>query len=439
MTFEEIDALTGVATRRTILRDLDARLGDIGAGSMTALFIDLDGLKLVNDSYGHAVGDELLSLMAKRLSDATGPHQSVGRLGGDEFLVLAPVDSQAAARELAERILAECTEQLLVNQITMQPRLSIGVALAQAGTSTDELIADADMAMYEAKRLGSGVAVASEASRLHMRRSIAVSTELPEAMHTGMIQFAYQPVINLDTNETLGVEALIRWDHPTFGPIPPPLILERAEATGQIDLLTEWSLNAVCAEWADLRRRRPLFHDKALSFNMTVRQLRRPGYADLHHETVRRHGLRPVDVIVEIVESGIIAPDDKAEAAIKALTSQGTLVALDDFGVGYNSLGYFTRMPIHAIKVDRSLMSAGTKDPVSRTVLSSVFDLAERLGVMLVSEGIETAEERALCTDIGITNGQGYLLCRPMLLPDLERAMDADWNTWQTRKGLDPE
>ncbi len=435
-TFDEFDALTSAASRRAILRDLDDRLSATNIGSVAALFIDIDGLKSVNDAYGHAAGDELLSRTAARLADVVNPVESVGRLGGDEFLVLSPISTHRAAIELADRILARCTEVLVIDRIELWPRVSIGVALAETGTSPDALVADADMAMYEAKRLRSGVAVASESSRLQMRRSVAVSTDLGEAMRTEQIRFAYQPVVDLDTGEMLGAEALIRWDHPTFGQLPPPLIVERAEANGQIDQLTEWSLNTICAEWADLRRRWPLFHDKAVSFNMTVRQLKRPGYADMHHEIVARHGLRPVDVIVEVVESGVIAADDDAEEAVKALTSRGTLVALDDFGVGYNSLGYFARMPIQAIKVDRSLISAGTSDPVSRTVLLSVFELAERLGVNLVGEGIETEDEQKLCSEIGINIGQGFLLCRPKLLPDLEQVMQSNWLTWQARKGL---
>lgn len=431
-----VDPLTGLATRAAILQWLDARLTQVERPAVAVLFLDLDGFKRVNDTYGHAYGDRLLVEVARRIAEAVSPADRVGRLGGDEFLVVCDLDRDRDATDIARAVARSVQRRVTLDGVGLRPRVSIGVAEADAATAVtaSSLVADADHVMYAAKCSGSGVEIADEHSRTALQRAVAVAADLGPALASGDVQFDYQPIMCIDTNELLGCEALIRWEHPTFGPIPPPMLVEQAEATGQINDLTRWSLETIGRQWSDLRNRWPLFRDKAVAINLGAPQLCRSDYAGLHMAMLQRFSLRPEDIIIEIVESRIIDADDQAEHTLGELADRGVILALDDFGAGYNSLTYFSRWPIRAIKVDRSLIWAATADEATRTILRGVVKMAAELDVGLVAEGIETEEQLGLCRDLGFQKAQGFLLCPPLPLERLEATQAASWTEVQLSK-----
>ncbi len=415
------DVLTGLLNRRAILDHLAERLQDHEAAPPAILFIDLDGFKAVNDSHGHAAGDAMLVEMARRFEGVLRTEDALGRLGGDEFLVVCDegVDGHRAM-QIADRITEACVEPFGFGSFSISPGASIGVAAARSRSHTAaQLLNEADAAMYLAKRNRTGPVRADAHIEARTARIGAVDRELDAAMESGLISFHYQPVRHLTTGEILGAEALLRWDHPVHGMISPFEIIGRAEMTGRIEALTAWSLDTVCRTWASLSKEFPHFWEKAASFNLSPQQLSWRGYCDMHLETIERHGLRRHDVIVEVVESGTIDVGTAAEATLQQLGSEDVIIGLDDFGTGHHALGYFTRFPIHAIKFDRSLIMELPKSSSARSIVKGLAHIAAEIGITAVGEGIETQAEADICVELGLEQGQGFLLARPMPIDDL--------------------
>jgi len=424
------DTLTGLFNRSAIEAELANRLETaFGDAAVAVLFLDLDGFKDINDAYGHQAGDRFLTIVADRLRENVRASDAIGRLGGDEFLVVISDDGCASkvARELADRLLDEIAQPISFGPSELRPRVSIGIAVQSSATTTGtQLLADADLAMYEAKSGGGEVSFASARTRDAVNLRVAIERDLGPAMAAGEIDFHFQVIRRLDTKEPLGAEALVRWRHPTLGPIAPPQLIERAEAVGLIADFTVWGLDTVCRRLAQLRRVAPLFRDKGFGVNATIRQLALPGYVDLHLSTIERHGLRAQDVIVEVTEYEAVGRGGVAEATIGELARHGVPIALDDFGVGYSALDYLTRLPIDVIKVDRSLIAGLAERPLARVVLQGLVAMAADLGFETLAEGIETTDELTICEDIGMRAGQGYLLGRPKPIDEFEES-EALW------------
>lgn len=425
------DQLTGLLNRTAIEAELNDRLSaaraDTVGSRVTALFLDLDGFKDINDAYGHQLGDVFLSTIAERLHSTIRQGDSLGRLGGDEFLILtsASADGTAAGR-LAQRLIDEVSRPIPVGPSELRPRMSIGIAIAADDSTSQSLLADADLAMYEAKIGSENIAFATSQTRERVNLRVGIERDLASAMETHEVGFHLQVIRLLESTEPLGAEALVRWTHPTLGPIPPQQLIERAEAIGRIGDFTVWGLDVVCGQLATIRSTTPLFADKGFGVNATIRQLAMPGYVDLHFETLNRHGLRPQDIIVEVTEYEAVGRGGAAEATIVELANLGVPIALDDFGVGYTALDYLTRLPVHVVKVDRTLICGIDERPAARVVLQGLVSMAADLGFETLAEGIETRSELAVCIDIGMQAGQGYLLGRPKPLADFE-ATDALW------------
>lgn len=418
------DDLTGSLNRGAVLDKLDRQF-EGGGACPSLLYLDLDGFKLINDIHGHHVGDEVLRILAGRIKSKLRDGETLGRLGGDEFLIVVNEDNYASrATELAERILDVCEDPIVIRRLKINPALSIGVAGPRPQQSSEvskavELLADADRAMYRAKRSGSRMVVADEEIRRKTAMLTVIDRDLDRALAERSIVFHYQPVCDLASGDIVGAEALIRWRHPEYGAIPAPLLIGRIEATGRVSSFTRWCLDTVARDLTTIRQAVPAFADGRVSFNLSPLQLAMSNCADLVLTTCRRYGLEPRDLPVEVVESSEIRPGDEAETNLRKLSDAGSVIALDDFGTGHNALGYFTRFPIHVIKFDRSLVGVMTESREAFKILKAMAAMSRDLGIMSLAEGIEHQEEMDACHQLGIHYGQGWHLGRPKPLDEL--------------------
>lgn len=421
------DSLTGLANRRAILAVLTERL-ESEDHELSVLFVDLDDFKSINDAYGHGIGDEMLVELAHRFQECVEDEDVVGRLGGDEFIIICGHGrSQSAARELAHRIASECSAKIQTGSVDLEPRLSIGLSVkTQPGDTVADLLAQADRAMYEAKRTGQSVVEVDDRLRKYADLLGAIDRDMEGAMHRGELTFMYQPIRNLVSGAVLGCEALLRWDHPDLGLVPPPLLIERAEATGRIDALTEWALDEVAGTWAAFRAAHSEYADRWVAFNLSPRQLGGKSYVDLHMAALERHGLNSKDIVIEVVESGRIEVETTAENTLRRLAENGVEIALDDYGTGHNVIGYFVRFPIHCIKIDQSMVQAMDQSSVVRILVRGLCRIAKDLGIRALGEGIETQADLEGCIAAGATTGQGFLLGSPMSIEQLHEFVEVE-------------
>ncbi|MEM7095738.1 MAG: GGDEF domain-containing protein [Actinomycetota bacterium] len=418
------DHLTTCLSRRAILDHLQHAC-DSTEATPSILYLDVDGFKSVNDTHGHAWGDELLRVLTNRIRDVVRVHDHVGRLGGDEFLIVVDDDPTGElAEDMADEIIEVCSAPVTYRSIRVIPRVSIGVA-SVAGTSTgaEDLLHDADQAMYRAKGSPVHIAIADDEIRSHAEMIATIDRDLDHGMRSGEITYHYQPIRDLTTREIMGSEALVRWNHPRLGPIPAGLIVERIGSTGRTEAFSQWSLQTIVGHLRDLRAAVPWFDTKAVSINLSPRQLAWEGYADFHLSVLRDNGLRTHDVIIEVIESTEIRVADAAARTLRRLSDADVIIALDEFGTGHDALWYFTQFTIHAIKFDRNLVGVAAHDRSARTILEALAGMAHELGLVSVGEGIETDAEARVCQQLGIAHGQGWHFGRPMPVSQMIETM----------------
>lgn len=420
------DALTGLLNRSALLTTSAEQLADENdIAGISMVFVDLDGFKLVNDSYGHLFGDRLLCAVASRLSGVLGDGDSLGRWGGDEFLVVVRGDL-VVARSLAERLMLCFRRPFSLGGIEVTAGASIGVAGRTVETSAQDLVTCADGAMYAAKRAGGGRILIWQAN-LHdpyQRRHLA--TDLSKAIDEHQIAIVVQPIISLPDHSLSGVEVLARWDHPTRGAIQPAEFIELAEKEHLIASLGSVILESACsaaAEWRDRGLEIPV-----IGINLSPRQLHDVRVVDELTRAFARHGL-PIDrLCVEITEGALIDDFESARTILQRLRAAGVRVAIDDFGVGYSSLGYLSELPIDIIKIDRMFVDRLGRSVADNVLMRGVVQLAHSLGFDVIAEGIETAEQLALVTEMGVDRVQGYFLCPPIAPAHLVAAEVTDRN-----------
>jgi diguanylate cyclase (GGDEF)-like protein len=417
------DPLTGLANRTLFKERVERALADGGDQSKVAVaFLDLDDFKTVNDSLGHAAGDELLVKVAQRVSDSVKTSDTAARLGGDEFAVLLEdVDDIAVP---AGRILDALADpfQLEGRQVTV--RGSIGIAPYQEGQSAAELLRNADAAMYSAKFQGKGrYLVFDQAMHSAAVHRFELKNELEMAIVNHEFQLVYQPVVELSTRRRVAVEALIRWDQPGRGLVSPGDFLPLAEETGAIVEIGRWVLNDACeraVEW----RRAPRSEDLRLSVNVSPTQLKDPGFAEDVSRALADSGLPAAALVLEITENVFLLDDEEIASVLDRLVALGVTIAIDDFGSGYSSLGYLSKLPIGILKIDRSITSGIDRDPHEAAVAKAILGLGNALGLEIIAEGIETPGQLAELERHGCRLGQGFLLGRPAK-PDLSDLADA--------------
>ena len=408
------DALTGLANRALFMDRVDHALAVRGrsGGPLALLDLDLDDFKTVNDTLGHSIGDEMLVQVAGRLQDSVRTCDTVARLGGDEFALLLESTDHEGATRAAELVLSSLHEPLVLHGAHVLARTSIGIVVVEGPIRTEELIRQADIAMYAAKRQGKHVyRFYQEAMQSSLVSRLGLEAELAEAIERQEFVLHYQPVVDLETSVLTGVEALIRWRHPEHGLLPPGEFISLAEDTGLIVPLGAW----VLAESARQVRRfaEEIGQPISVGVNLSAQQLQ----GDIVG-TVRRclsqAGMDPAQLVVEITETCMMSQEAAVVAKLAELRHQGVRVAVDDFGTGYSSLAYLKRLPIDILKIDRSFVRNITGGPEESALAHAIIKLAGLFGLSTVGEGIETADQAALLRGLGCDRGQGFFFSRPV-------------------------
>jgi diguanylate cyclase (GGDEF)-like protein/PAS domain S-box-containing protein len=413
------DPLTGLPNRVLFLDRLQHALERLRRRSSTlvaVLFIDLDHFKFVNDSLGHHAGDELLAAVATRLRQVVRPTDTVARFGGDEFgLLLEDVDSERSAIAMAERIAAVFTRPFVLETNEYFVTTSIGIALASGAERPQDLIRDADAAMYRAKERGRArYELFDEIMRARAISRLRTENDLRRAIERDELALAYQPVVALSDLKMIGVEALLRWDHPRRGPIPPDEFIRVAEENGLIDRIGRWVLEQACYDAVEWGRLRPDAAPIYMSVNLSPLQVAAGKFDASLVEILQATGLDPVLLNLELTESLLLAEGEAISETLRALKRIGVGLALDDFGTGYSSLSYLTRLPLNALKVDRSFVAAlGTESPDS-AITEAIIAMAKALSLRVFGEGVETEEQLRELRRLGCDYAQGNLLSEPM-------------------------
>ncbi len=413
------DALTGLPNRALLLLELNRAVADVERRDdrFAVLFIDLDHFKEVNDTLGHATGDLLIVEVAARLAQAAGPDVTVARLGGDEFAVIARLSrggSQTArdeAVELAERLGGSLDEAVSLAGVRLEVRASIGIALAPEHTvNSDDLLAKADIAMYLAKGNDGGWAVYDPQLDQNTPERLMLLTELRDGLDAGELVVHYQPKCDVGTGAVNGVEALVRWQHPLRGLLQPNDFVPLAETTELIARMTFVVLEQSIRQAARWRAQgRPL----GIAVNLSVRHLADQKLPAKVHEILSRHGLPAELLTLEVTESTVMNDPHRAAAVLASLRAYGIKIAVDDYGTGYSSLTYLKRLAVDELKIDRSFISAMTKDPNDQIIVKSTIDLGHNLGLRVVAEGVEDFDTWATLQALGCDVIQGYVINRP--------------------------
>ncbi|MCC6791476.1 MAG: EAL domain-containing protein, partial [Thermomicrobiales bacterium] len=407
------DALTGLPNRASFLRQVEQALGR--RHSVALLFLDLDGFKLVNDTLGHDAGDRLLIDVARRLAACIRQGDIAARLGGDEFTVLLDGADLEDATTVADRILAAFREPIVIGGHPRHIGASIGVAVSRrGGTTANTLLQQADVALYDAKAAGKAqVAVFAPEMGARVRRRVQMEAGLRGAIAADALRLVFQPQVDLTTGELVGLEALVRWAHPTRGLVPPAEFIPLAEETGLIVPLGEWVLRNACRQLRHWREAHPSARHLFVGVNLAGRQLRLPDLANRILSILSAEGLAPADIELELTERLVVEELEAGATALSTLASLGMRLAIDDFGTGYSALGHLRHLAFGTLKIDRSFIAGLERDPKSAAIVEAVTTLAGKLGLRVTAEGIETPEELLHARFAGCTRGQGYLFLPP--------------------------
>jgi diguanylate cyclase (GGDEF)-like protein/PAS domain S-box-containing protein len=398
---------------------------------LAVLYLDLDDFKGINDSFGHAAGDELLRALAPRLSEALRPSDTLARLAGDEFAILCEgLEEVAESLAIAERLLGVVTAPLEVAGVPLRPTASIGIALAGPGSVVDgeDLLRDAGVAMYRAKRAGRGRAeLFDDAMRAETVERLALTNDLRRAIEEGQLRLVYQPLVHLGSRRASGFEALVRWTHPERGEISPARFIPLAEQHGLIEPLGRWVMREALSQLARWRAQ-GFALDMGMSVNVSRVQLSRPGLADEVLGILADCGLAPDRLVMEVTESAVMEDPVVANATLDALHERGVRIALDDFGVGQSSLACLRDLPLDALKLDRQFITSLASSREAAAIVRAVCDMARTLGFGVVAEGVEVEAQSQVVEALGCDFGQGFLYARPARpedIPEVVAALDA--------------
>jgi diguanylate cyclase (GGDEF)-like protein len=411
------DPLTGLPNRRFFDEKLDEYLGAVSATHQIAvLVLDLDGFKVVNETYGHAAGDKALGEFARRVSKVLRPGTFLARIGGDEFAIVKPkIDCLDEATNLARRIAAAVAEPFVIDGVTAEFGVGIGVAVApNDGTDPEELVRRADRALYRAKAAGRSCVCFFETEMdAHVERRMQIERELRSAIAADVIIPHYQPLVALDGDRVIGFEALARWESSSLGRIGPDVFIPIAEEIGLMPLLSRQLLRRACLDamtWPSTF---------TLAFNISPVQLRDPTVGLRILSILAESGFSPLHLEIEITESALVENIAVAQATIDELRAAGIRIALDDFGTGYSTLGQLLSFRLDKIKIDRSFVSRLNESNEGRVIVRAILGLAKGFGLTTTAEGVEDAGQLAYLKANGCTEAQGYLFSKAVPAADV--------------------
>ena len=414
------DPLTGLPNRLLFedrlvqaTRRLERSNHDGVVERMAVLFVDLDGFKPINDSFGHAVGDVVIRKAASRLRDEARDCDTVARVGGDEFLILLnDVADEQACISVAQRVLASLSQPFEASGRRIEISCSIGIVVHPGHSESNKIVANADAAMYAAKRAGGSCYALFEPHMVSdVSEQLALQGDLRHALERGQLSLHYQPKIDGRRGQISGVEALLRWNHPRHGMVSPLVFIPLAERIGLIGRLGQWVIDEACrqtAEWArdGLRMR--------VAVNLSVHQLRDKGLVERIGQILQDHGLDASQLLCEITETVAMEDIKAVQHTFEGLGDIGVYLSIDDFGTGYSSLNYLRQLPAQQLKIDRSFVNDLESSEDARAVVAAVVSLAHALGLRVVAEGVETSGQRDILLGMGCDELQGFFYARPM-------------------------
>jgi diguanylate cyclase (GGDEF)-like protein len=416
------DPLTGLPNRALVVDRIDQLLARNRRNDTfgAVLYIDLDGFKGVNDSLGHGIGDQLLQAVAARLTATLRGADTIGRMGGDEFVVLIDGATVHSAPELVAERLVEVMRhpfELSAAGAPLVVTASVGIAAGMRDTP-DELLREADMALYQAKRIGKDCYVTFHPQMgTEVQRRYELKFDLRPALEGGQFRLMYQPVYRLADLKMVAVEALIRWDHPTLGPVSPTEFIPLLESSGQILEVGRWVLGEACSRAAGWREQG---FDLTVAVNVSGRQLDRDVIVNDVCQAIQQSGIDPAALTVEVTETALMLDIDTTARRLHELKALGVQIAVDDFGTGYSSLAYLQRFPVDCLKIDRTFTEAVTTSPEADTLVRTLVQLGKGLGLKTLAEGVETKEQLEHLRGEHVDEVQGFLLAKPMTPEALE-------------------
>jgi diguanylate cyclase (GGDEF)-like protein len=412
------DALTELPNRRLFLERLAEQIQHHRSTGITAavLFIDLDLFKVINDSLGHVVGDSMLIAAGARVRANVGPGDLVARLGGDEFTVLLPnLTDRGRAAETADRIRTAFDQPFTVGLHEVFTTVSIGIAFTEAEESAQDVLRHADLAMYQAKARGrSRHEVFDVGMDLAARTRQQLEYDLRRAIPGGQLRVFYQPEVEIETGRLVGMEALVRWQHPTRGLISPAEFLSVAEESGLIVPIGRWVLLEACRQAREWQSRYDTDVALVVSVNLSGKHLQQATLIDEVHEILETTGIDPRHLIIEITETVAMAGAETTIAILRKLKSLGVQLAIDDFGTGFSSLAYLKRFPVDLLKIDKSFVDGVAFRDDDRAIVEAIIALGHALGLRVIAEGVEGPEQLEQLRSLGSELGQGYFFGKPL-------------------------
>jgi diguanylate cyclase (GGDEF)-like protein len=410
------DTLTGLPNRILLADRIEQAMRKIDSqgGQFALMFMDLDGFKPVNDAYGHHVGDQLLRAVAMRLRENFHRHDTLARIGGDEFVLLVEVEGVEDVSTVAARQVALIGRHFTVGDHELQVSVSIGIALYPGnGHIQQELLMNADAAMYHAKSAGkNGYSFFDSSMNTNARNHLQLLQDLRVALRQGQFCVHYQPKFNAGDGQPVGAEALVRWNHPEHGLLMPDKFIALAEKTGLIISIGEWVLNEACRQmrvWFDMG-----FTHWRIAVNLSALQFCHSGLVNTVASALSRHDLPANSLTLEITETTAMNDADASMTVLQALSEMGVDLSIDDFGTGYSSLMYLKRLPANELKIDRGFVRDLENDSDDAAIVSAIVALGQALDLRIVAEGVETSSQRSFLTRLGCDSLQGYLLGYPL-------------------------
>jgi diguanylate cyclase (GGDEF)-like protein len=418
------DPLTGLPNRLLLLERLDhAVLRSRRSGMAAAvLFADLDQFKIVNDLHGHRIGDELLIAVAQRLTATLRPGDTLARLSGDEFVILCEdLAGPAEVDTIAARVCDAVAAPFALSSGKVEITVSVGIAFSGRGDElSEQLLHAADTAMYQAKRKGGASHQIVDLREQHLTAVRAgLERDLHHALAREELRTEYQPIVDTTDGRIIGVEALLRWDHPSRGSVAPTLLVPLAEQSQLITQIGRWVLEQACTDWHRWQDRDQT-RELTISVNVSPHQLLSPDFVTIAGSVLSDTDTAPERVTLDLTESVFIQDDERALVVLNELKAVGVKIALDDFGPGNSSLNYLTRYPIDVVKIDQGFVAELEDNPSIHAIVSKVIELAHLLGKTVVAEGVETAEQHLLLAALGCDHCQGFYFAHPMAADALE-------------------